>query len=494
MSMIPRLLALVLAAGAFCVSLLVEWHPSFPIRAATAIVLAAMILWISELAPLGVVGLLIPIAASATDLLTWRAALESWGDPIIFQFLGAFLLARALEKHGAFDGLAASAQRNLGSGPVRTAAVVVLLAGALSAVQNNTAVAAMLLPVVLIVARRTHRPAVPLLALAYGATFGGMATAVGTAPNFIGYAAIQGHDAGFGFLSWMRVGVPVWLGISVIGAAALWISARIFHRSEEEVSGTDALQSEAALLRARSLPVQVVVRDPTGAEPDRTTAGLGSGLRSGKTLAIGLFVATALIWIGQGALVSGLPSDSPWLLWLRKYLPEAMIPLGAAIVGFFIRPRGDRPLLDRRDFQSIDWDTLFLIAGGLCLGRVLESSGAARELAEAVAHLSLPSWATMLMLAGVTVLLSELTTNTATAGLMVPIAASLAEVMGLSKTACIMLVALSASLGFALPVSTPPNAIVYGTRMIPLRQMIVTGLLVDAAAVVWVVICVRWLG
>jgi sodium-dependent dicarboxylate transporter 2/3/5 len=162
---------------------------------------------------------------------------------------------------------------------------------------------------------------------------------------------------------------------------------------------------------------------------------------------------------------------------------------------FFVRvgPAGT-PVLERRDFQAVDWDTLFLIAGGLCLGKVLQASGAAAELAAAIGRLELPPLAMMFGLGLVTLALSELTSNTATASLMVPIAASLAPAMHLSPVQTIWLVALCASLGFALPVSTPPNAIIYGTGLVPLRGMIRYGVAMDLVALGWVVGCLRWLG
>jgi sodium-dependent dicarboxylate transporter 2/3/5 len=133
---------------------------------------------------------------------------------------------------------------------------------------------------------------------------------------------------------------------------------------------------------------------------------------------------------------------------------------------------------------------VFLIAGGLTLGEMLEQSGAAAALAGAVVGLDWPVWALWLAIGGVTVLLSEMTSNTATAALMLPLTASMAEAAGLDIVKTLLLVTMSASLGFALPVSTPPNAIIYGTGLVPLRRMAAVGITLDVLSLCWIVICV----
>jgi sodium-dependent dicarboxylate transporter 2/3/5 len=179
--------------------------------------------------------------------------------------------------------------------------------------------------------------------------------------------------------------------------------------------------------------------------------------------------------------------------WLRTYLPESLPPVLAAACLFLIRTPQGPTVLERSDLRSIDWDTLFLIAGGLCLGALIDSSGAARALAASVAEMSLSPAALMLAIGAATVLLSELTSNTATAALMVPLAAEVARQGGLEPLQAVWMVCLSASLGFAMPISTPPNAIVYGTGLVRLRTMAGLGLLTDVLALLWVFACVRLL-
>lgn len=204
-------------------------------------------------------------------------------------------------------------------------------------------------------------------------------------------------------------------------------------------------------------------------------------------------LVTAATWLTTGLIIGIYAPDHPASVWVKRYLPESLVPTLAAALLFFIRVGPGRPVLERRDLHGLDWDTLFLIAGGLCLGKSLEASGAARALAESVQALHVHPVLLTFALGAVTVLLSELTSNTATANIFIRLAAPLAPALELSPAATVWLVSLCASLGFALPVSTPPNAIVYGTRLVPLRHMIGVGLVVDVLTLTWIVVCIRLL-
>ncbi len=505
-----RALPFIVAAGAYCAVSAAPWHDQESVRRAAGIVLATLVLWISEVAPLGVVAMGIPIAATFTGLLEWEDALGAWADPVVFLFLGAFLLARALDKHGVFDWiLRVQWGREAREGNLVPVAgmvfVVLIVSGTLSTLQNNTAVTAMLLPITLTLAKRTRAPWAVLIALAWGATFGGMATPVGTAPNFIGFAAMKKIDPAVHFFGWLRVGLPVWIGTTLIGWGVLWAAIRLVGRkrvAKESVGGkwidrfvesdVGPVTNKKASDKINASPLsdadQIAVLDYAGFVDPKSS-------RVARRAVAIIFGSAVLLWLVPGLVISVTEVNAPAAIFLKRYLPESLVPLGLAWVMFML-PVGvrRRPLLDRHDFQSLDWDTLFLIAGGLTLGKVLETSGAAASLARSMSGVSMHPMLLMLALAGVTVLLSELTSNTATASLMVPIAGSLAEGLGMSASQAIWLVALAASLGFALPVSTPPNALVYGTRLIPLRRMAATGIVIDVLATIWLVMCVRWFG
>ncbi|MFO0972247.1 MAG: SLC13 family permease [Phycisphaerae bacterium] len=475
-----RLIVALLTAGlAYAGLSAAPWHGSVPVRRAAGLVAATLVMWVSESAPLGVVALGVPVAATLAGQLAWRDAVAVWGDPLIFLNLGAFLLARALDKHGTFAWVARLAQpggaprlvQRAGSAPI-----VMLVSGAISTVQNNTAVTAMLLPAVTQLARRARTPAAVLMALSLGATFGGMATPIGTAPNFLGYSQMKRIDASVSFLSWMRVGVVAWIGTTVIGLAVLAAAGRMWRRS------------------AAAGPAWIDPLVVTDVGPERGPARESADeQRVGRRVAVAALVVAALLWLVPGIVKGWTAEGHPWRIWVDRYLPESLVPIGICWTLFLIPTGGGRTVLDRHDFQALDWDTLFLFAGGLCLGRVLEVSGADQSLAHAVAAARVAPWAATAALAGATVLLSEMTSNTATAALMVPIAAPLAGSLGLTPGSAVMLVALCSSLGFALPVSTPPNALIYSTRLVPLRFMVLCGVAVDLLAAAWVVMCVGWL-
>lgn len=469
-----------LAAALFFVVSAAPWHTNSGIRSATALAVAALTLWASECAPLGVVALGIPVVAALSGVLRWKDAISAWGDSNVFLFLGAFLLARAMDKHGVFDAVLSRGVfgRKLFRSPLWLAIVVMFVSGAISTVQNNTAVTAMLLPVVVAAARKTGSAALPVFALSFGATFGGMATPVGTAPNVMGYGAVKQVNPDYHFLMWLAVGVPAWIGCSVAGLLGLRLARGIASRLTTRATSAPGVDLPVATAQVDSAPLPNMF--------DTT--------RAARRWALAACLLTAAIWLGAGFTISVTPGEHWAHRWVESHLPESLVPIAAAWLLFFIPiDRGGRTVLERGDLQQIDWDTLFLIAGGFCLGKALETSGAADELGHAVAHSGLTGLWLMLALGATTVLLSEVTSNTVTAALLVPVAKALAVGAGLDPTQAIVLVALCASLGFAMPISTPPNALVYGTGLVPLRLMLGVGLFVDVLCILWVVACVRWL-
>lgn len=328
-------LVLLIAAALFFALALPEWHPRASVRSATGLVAATLTLWISEAAPLGVTALLIPVIASSAGILPWESAVGAWGDPIVFLFLGAFLLARALDKHGAFDRIGEIAlSRGMAGGGGRLALLVLLISGAVSTMQNNTAVTAMLLPVVIPLARQTRNPAIVMLALAYGATFGGMATPVGTAPNFQGFAAMKLADPHSSFVGWMIVGIPVWLGTTLIGWGVLVAAGRLFPHAATHAAS-----------RAETLIAPFVQSDVGPARPEHRAVDAGPRVRAATFspacwVAIAAFAATAFTWLSTGAAQALLPTDSAVRAALKQYVPEALPPILAACLLFVIRARG----------------------------------------------------------------------------------------------------------------------------------------------------------
>jgi sodium-dependent dicarboxylate transporter 2/3/5 len=424
-------------AGALALGAFVALPYALEVRKALALVVFVGLLWVTEALPLAVTALLVPVGALLLGFpgLTTPRALAPFADPVVFLFLGGFALAAALRVQRLdlklAHGLLALARGHLGA----AVALLFVATAALSMWISNTATAAMMLPLARgLLAPLPAEPggrtqAFVLLGVAYAASLGGLGSLVGSPPNVIAARA-----AGLDFGGWLRIGLPLALLLMPLMTLTLW-----------------------AVLRP-ALGQRVVVRvEPIPWTPARLATA-------------GVFVATALAWSLGG----------PCLTAVGLSHPDTLVALLALVVLLALRLLSWDELAARTD-----WGVLLLFGGGLALGELLGSSGAAAvlgsELAQAAGVIG-PAW----MLLGITVFLvalSELASNTAATALFVPLFAGLAPTLGLPRETLIVLVALAASCGFALPVATPPNALVYGTGTVSARAMLRAGLALDAVCI-----------
>lgn len=440
-----RVLPLLLAAAAgLAAHALLPLPPE--VRKGLALLTFIGVLWLTEALPLAVTALLVPLLALLLGFpgLTTTRALAPFADPIVFLFLGGFALATALRVQ-RLDRKLADALLRLARGDLRRAVLLLLGATALlSMAISNTATAALMLPLALgllgpldgEVDRRTH--AFVLLGVAYAASLGGMGSLVGSPPN-----AIAARAAGIGFAQWLWIGVPAVLLLMPLMTATLWwvLRPQLHRRLEGAV------------------------------EPLPWTRG--------RVLTLLVFAATALGWTLGAAPLKALGIQSP----------DTVVALAALVALVALN------LVGWRDIAAhTDWGVLLLFGGGLALGDVLDRSGAAlllgQQLAAALQGVGL--WGTLLAVAAFMVLLSEFASNTAAAALLVPVFAAVAGSMGLPPAALVVLVALAASCGFALPVATPPNALVFGTGQVSARRMARAGLALDVVCVL-ALACTGWL-
>jgi sodium-dependent dicarboxylate transporter 2/3/5 len=427
-----------------------------------------VICWLTEALPLPVTALLGCALAVLLGIAPAATVLGAFGDPVIFLFIGSFMLARGLQVHGVDRRIAYTllAHPWVGGSATRTLLALGLVAWALSMWMSNTACAAMLFPVALAIARTTDDPRYAtglLLMLAYAASIGGLATPVGTPPNLIGIALIeQATGARIGFLSWMAVGVPVAL---ILLAALCGIILWLFRPS------------------ARSIPGQ----RQRMAQQQEALGPLSRGERN-SLLAFGAAIA---LWVGPGLPGLWLGADHPLVRALAERLPEGVAALLAASL-LFVLPinwRARAFTLRWEDAARIDWGTVLLFGGGIALGRMMFDTGLAQALGQGVVEAS--GLARLEALAGAAAataaLLSETSSNTASANTVVPVMLSVAQTMGASRVVIGVAATMGASLGFMLPVSTPPNAIVYGSGSVRIADMVKAGLLLDlvGVAVVW---------
>ena len=407
--------------------------------------------WLTEAVPLGVTSLLPLALLPALGVLTPAEASAPYANELIFLFMAGFLLARALEHWKAHERLAYAIVARTGIDGPRMLLGLMTATGVLSMWISNTATAAMMYPIAL--ALGGFVPAGPagdrtrmalMLGIAFAASIGGMGTLIGTPPNLIMAAAAEslaGRRIGFG--EYLAVGLPAVLLLLPAAWALL-------------AFGTCRAMAAA---------------EPGAAEAVRRRHDALGPLVGSERRVVAVFALTALAWMWPGP----------------RPFSDAAIGLLGAVLLFVLpaaHPHQGRQLLEWEEARTIPWDVLLLFGGGLSLAAGMEASGLTARLASSLGALGgLPRPVVYLALATLVVLLSEIASNTAVAALMMPLVASLAGATGIPALELIVVTGLAASAGFALPVATPPNAIAFGSGLVPVRTMARAGVWLDLAAI-----------
>lgn len=465
------------------------------------VVLAAtawmVIWWISEALPIYVTALLPVLLFPLFGITGLGETAARYADRIIFLFLGGFIVAIAVERTGLHRRLALNILRIFGTNPKYIVAAFVIVTGFLSAWLSNTATATLMIPIAAAVIalvederQRTKFGACLVLAVAYSASLGGMATLVGTPPNAV-FASLSRSifDIDVTFAQWMMVGMPV----SAVSLFVAWIYLVNFGttRIDTKVMGTSIAGGKS--LMARKL------------------AELGPMSRDEKLVAA-VFLATAIAWVSRG------------LLW-KDVLPmvdDSMLAIAAA-VSLFLIPASARPslpssssssssppsppqplssrntkvttsrsaaaILDWESAAKIPWGVLILIGGGLALAGAFSATGLDAKIATALGLLGgVDHVIIILVIVAVTIFASEFISNTAAAALIIPVTASLAQSLSVEPMLLMVSVALATSYGFVMPVGTPPNAIAFSTGHVTARMMAKAGMPLDIIGIVLVTV------
>lgn len=476
-------LGFALAPLAFAALWLAPLELSTEAHRLAAVMGAVVVLWVTEAIPMAITAFLGIAVAVVLGVAPAAQAFAPFADPLIFLFLGTFMLARAIFFHG-LDRRFALAILSLPGVGERPARVLVAYAGVACLISmwiSNTATVAMMFPIgVSLLAALESRAgdralptafgAVLLLSSSFGASIGGMATPVGTPPNLIGIGFIR-RELGveLPFFSWMALGLPV---VALLIGFALLDLVRAGAPRELRLVGANEL------LR-------------------RERAALGPWSRGEKNTLLA-FALTVLLWVlpGMIALVAGETSAAYRAF--GAHLPEGVVALlGAGLL--FVLPTDlaeHEFTLPWREALKIDWWIVFLYGGGIALGTLAFETGLAEALGRALTGLlgvGSPFGLIALSTALATVL-SETTSNTASANMVVPVVIAFARSAGIDPVLPALGATLGASLGFMLPVSTPCNAIVYGSGRVPLGRMMRHGIVLDVAGVIAIVAGVWWLG
>ncbi len=467
-----RRVGVVLAPLVFVGLLVAPLDLPAPAHRLAAIMAATVVLWISEAIPLAATALIAPCLAVAMDVAPAGKTLAPFASPLIFLFLGGFLLALGLSEHG-LDRRAALwllARRWVRGSPGRARVAVGLGAFACSMWISNTATTAMLIPVALGLIRAIRSAACPedqpkfdryaeglLLTLTYAASLGGIATPIGTAPNVIALDQLE-RRAGvdLDFFQWMSFGLPVGL---VMLAIVLAYAARRF-------------------------PAPVARLDRLTEDVERQLAALGP-LSTGERRAAGVFLLAVAGWLTPSVLKVILGADHWVAGWADRGLQEGVVAILAGVL-LSIIPGGLRrgePVLPWSKAMQLDWSTLYLLGGGLALGGLMFDTGLAEAIAEGFLAVAGPiAGSPFGLLATSTFLvlwLTEITSNVSTTSMMVPVLIAIAQAGGIDPLPTTICVTLAASFAFMMPVSTPPNAIAYGTGLIKIQSMMRFGVVLD---------------
>jgi sodium-dependent dicarboxylate transporter 2/3/5 len=422
--------------------------------AALAVLMAVW--WMTEALPVAATALL-PIAAlPALGVTAISTATAPYAHPLVFLFLGGFLIALAVQRWGLHRRIALGVLRLAGSRQDRLVGAFMVACAFLSMWVSNTATTIMMLPIALSVvgalgSEDSPFPVALLLALAYSASIGGLGTLVGSPPNALlaGFVE-QTYGLTIGFGQWMLVGIPV----VVVMLVLTWVllTRWLLPVGHDEVAGA---------------------REHFGALAEE----LGPMSR-GEWLVAAVFTAAALLWVGRPLFEGLLPPGT---------VSDTGIAMACAIALFVIpvNPSRGEFLLDWSSAEHLPWGVLLLFGGGLSLAGAIASTGLAQWLGAALDVLG--GWPTVALVAGVgtlVIFLTELTSNTATTAAFLPVVAALATALGVPPMVLLVPAAIAASCAFMMPVATPPNAIVYGSGHLTIAQMMRAGLWLNVVGVV----------
>lgn len=423
--------------------------------------------WMTEALPIPVTSLLPILLFPLLGVAPVGGAAAPYAHELIFLFLGGFLIARGIERRGLHRRIALSVVERVGTRPARLVAGFMVASAFLSLWISNTATSLLMLPIALSLVvllggaaeeDRRRFALVLLLGIAYACSLGGMGTLIGTPGNAI-LAAFVADTYGrpIAFVDWMLVGLPVVIvGLPLIH---LVLTRVVFPLRLAEIPGGRAfLAGEREALGPMS-----------GAE--RRVAAV--------------FAATAAAWIVRPLLTGLLPG-----------LTDTGVALAGALA-LFVLPAGDgsgEALLDWETARDLPWGVLLLFGGGLSLASAVRETGLAEWIGELVAGAgALPAPLLFLLVLAVILLLTELTSNTATVAAFLPVLASLAAVTGQEPLALLAGATLASSGAFMLPVATPPNAIVFGSGMVTIPQMVRAGCVLNLLFLLLVAAAGWWL-
>ena len=468
-------LALVAGPLAACILWLCELDPQNPLVSAMAGITVWMaIWWLTEVVHLAITSFLPLILLPLWGIADAQQVANQYMDQVIFLFIGGFLIAFAIERHGLHQRIALFILGLVGRSPARILLGVMLTAWLLSMWISNTATVMMLLSAVTAVVlqldkqiedavQRQQTAAALCIGLAYAATIGGMATLVGTPPNMVFYkmylaAYPQNHDMDFG--TWFSIGFPLSIVFLFI---SWWVIQRLLLRSSANIRFDTKLFSGMR-------------------------KSLGPVRRDERTVIV-VFLTTVVLWFTRSGFNIGSLNIPGWSHLFGKHasmITDSTVAIAMAFILFFIPSHSEKgkALLGWHEAEKLPFDIILLFGSGFALALGFELSGLSGWLAGHLALLhAAPLWLVVLLVALVVTVISEFASNVASIQLALPILISLQKVLDVHPLVLMVPATLAASLGFMLPVATAPNTIVFGTGRIRMAQMVKTGSVLDVVGI-----------
>ncbi|WP_162051827.1 SLC13 family permease [Pontibacter pamirensis] len=445
---------------------------TYEARTVATIMVFCLVFWMTEVIPLSMTAFLGVLLAVMVGVAEIGTAFQNLGHPIILLFIGSFLLARSMTRHGLDKRIALF----ILSRPFFQKSLFRLFLGfsfisfLLSMWVSNSVTVAMLLPLMLGVTQLVCQPEQGrnsatffLLGIAYSASIGGISTIIGSPPNLIGVNYLAQQGVTIDFLQWMLLALPI--SLSMYGLMVLYMRYFLSKSSYDQAV------------------VQAYVAEHQQQHQK---------LKQGEKVTMGVFIVAVTLWLAPG--VFNLLGLEEAYTFMSAYFAESTVAVLAALLLFLIPPGQENKgegTLTAEDLVKIDWDTILLFGGGMALGQLVVTSGLADIIGRSITTVidSENQLLLVFVLITLVLLLTEVSSNTAIAITFVPIIIGVLQGLDLPLLYPVLGVVVACSLAFMLPVATPPNAIVYGSKQVSIGEMARTGLVLN---VIGAVVTTAW--
>lgn len=456
-------------------------NPLITRMAAVAVLMATW--WITEAVPLAATSLLPIFLFPVLGILNGEQTSSTYINSTIFLFLGGFLIALAMEKWNFHKRIAIAIISFVGSSPQKIILGFLLSSFFISMWISNTATAVMMLPIGLAIITQleekfseeiTHSFSIAiLLSIAYGASIGGIATLIGTPPNLSMVRILriifpQAPEIGFG--AWMQLALPIAL---ILITVCYFLLVKVFFKINKDLSADIQMIKEEKIKLGK--------------------------ISSEEYFVGGVFFTTALLWIFRSDMELGFTTIRGWsnLFPHPEYFNDGVVAIAMASLLFVIPSKNKATtfLLDKEVFVKVPWGIILLFGGGFALAKGFVSSGLSDSIGRSLTSFGVVSPIIMIIIiAFVVQALTEFTSNTATAEMVLPIIASMAVAMHVHPLFFMIPATLSASFAFMFPVGTPPNAVVFGSQRLKMSEMAKVGICLNLISIPVLLLAVYFFG